>query len=218
MTAAELRTRFDIELDAVASAAAPGFTNDEVSQLLTKAQDMLIQSYVGSKDFNAIYTLVETVETQNISAYTEYGGKCSYISLNAEFADFNYYVSSRLRTTRTYPTIIAGIVPCELIERNDIGKFISSGFNTPYFKTPKVLFEYYKNSSIPIIIILVDSYSNVPTDQFEMTYVRTPADIDIDGSVTSELPDNLHKDVVSLAVQEAVKSLYISKTPQTPRQ
>ena len=38
MTPSELKVQFNIELDAVASGAAPGFTDAEISTLLTKSQ------------------------------------------------------------------------------------------------------------------------------------------------------------------------------------
>jgi len=218
MTAAELSTRFDIELDAVASAAAPGFTDDEKSSLLTKAQNILIQEYARAKNWNAIYTLVQTSTTSDISSITAYGTKATYIDLNTVYSDFRYYVSSRAQLTRTYPTVSEQKVECELIERDAISKFIvATGINTPYFKYPKVVLEYSSGSSYPILIILVDNYTTVIEANFELTYVRIPNDIDIDESVTSELPENLHKDIVSLAVQEAVRSLYISKTPLTSK-
>ena len=44
MTTSQIKTRFLIELDAVASGAAPGFTDSEISELVDKAQkDLILQ-------------------------------------------------------------------------------------------------------------------------------------------------------------------------------
>lgn len=225
MTSAELSTRFDIELDAVASAAAPGFSDAEKSNLLIKAQNMLVQEFARVKNWSAIYTLVNTDSTDAILSITDYGTKATKIDVNTTFPNFGYYVSSRALITRTNPTITSQMVECDLVERDAVPKFIvSEGFNTPYFKHPKIFLEHggfiYGEYVVaaPLLVILVDNYTSVVNDLFELTYVRIPADINITQGVTSTLPENLHDTLVTLAVQEAVKSIYVSKTPQTPKQ
>ncbi|HPQ79723.1 MAG TPA: hypothetical protein PLG47_04685, partial [Candidatus Dojkabacteria bacterium] len=192
-------------------------TNAEKSSFLTKGEDILIQEYTKVKDWNSIYTVVENI-TIAPSAITQYGNKAYYINLGTGVTDFRYYVSSRCMINKTAPIAIDDEkINCEIIDKENAYRFIVTGYNKPYFKYPKVFLEYDRSNAREILVILIDYYSSI-VDEFELTYVRKPAGIDIDGSVTSELPEYLHKDVVSLAVQEAVKSLYISKTPQTPRQ
>lgn len=208
MTAAELNTRFDIELDAVSSGAAPGFTNDEKSELLTKAQDELIQSFVQLKNYNSIYTVVE--DAIDI-ADTSHSGQLFYHDLNTVIPDFRYFINAKAYITRTSPSSSSGYVDCELIESKDINKFLNGINNIAYFKYPKIVLQY-KMDNYPQLILILDNYSTLSS--LDIKYIRTPANIDIDGSITSELPEFLHKDVVSLAVKEAVKSMYISKVPQ----
>lgn len=215
MTAAELSTRFDIELDAIASGVAPGFLNSEKSQFLTKAEDELIKSFVQLGDYKSIHTLVERIQTTSLSLDNTYTSKVYYIDLYTVIPNFRYHISTRALITRTDPTLTSQWVNCESISREDMYKFFENGFNTPYFKHPKIVLELSEGTTQSRLYLILDAYTSIPTPAgIEVAYVRKPAGIDIDTSATSELPEFLHKDVVSLAVQEAVKSLYISKLPQ----
>ena len=91
-------------------------------------------------------------------------------------------------------------------------RFFSDLNNTPYFKNPKIVLESEESTAKRTIRIIVDSYSTL--SKFEINYVKKPTPINIGSSITSELPEFLHTNLVTMAVQEAVKSLYISKSPQ----
>ena len=105
MTAAELGSRFDLELDALASGVAPGFLNTEKSQLLTKAQDELIQAFVQARDYKSIYTIVEQKRIASLSADSNYTGKTYYIALGSEIPDFRYFISARVQVNRSTPSL-----------------------------------------------------------------------------------------------------------------
>lgn len=216
MTATELKTRFNIELDAVASAAAPGFTDAEIGELLTKAQDIQVEMYTKLKDWNSIYTLVKHNHTVTLNSdSTYYGSGAKYVNLPSDVSDFRYYVTSRVKVTRTYPSLTTQYVECELIDRSYLNRFLSGGFNVPYFKKPKVALEYRTASVVPVMVVVPDYYTSA-MEGFELSYVKIPTEIDIVNypSRECELPEFLHKEMVSMAVQEAVRSLYISKIPQ----
>lgn len=213
MTAAQLSTEFDILLDAVASGVAPGFLNSEKSRLLTKAQNELIDTFVRLKDYKTIYTIVEQARISSLTQDSNYTGKTYYINLEDEIPNFRYYISSRLQVSRTNPTLDSERVNCELIERKDMYKFLEDGFNIPYFKRPKSMLEYNEGASKNRLYVVLDYYTSTPSN-LEVSYVRMPADIDIDTPGNPELPEFLHKEIVSLAVNMAVESLFKSKIPQ----
>lgn len=87
MTAEQVKTRFLIELDAVASGAAPGFTDSEISELVDKAQKDLILQLAKAKKWDDLYTLI----TKNVSnlASGAYGTK-SRVALLTN--NWGYYV------------------------------------------------------------------------------------------------------------------------------
>ena len=213
MDTAELKERFIIELDAVASAAAPGFTDSEISNLLNKSQDEIIKTFVQLKDWNSIYTLLK--HKYNItpaSSSTEYNGKVYHVYIDTYVPDFRYYIDAIGTVTRISPESVTGKVKCELISKEDMFRFFSDLNNTPYFKNPKIVLESEESTAKRTIRIIVDSYSTL--SKFEINYVKKPTPINIGSSITSELPEFLHTNLVTMAVQEAVKSLYISKPPQ----
>lgn len=210
MTSTELKQQFLIELDAVASGAAPGFTDTEINKLLIKSEKDIIEQAVRIKDFNLIYPLVET-DTGGLDAGYVYSNSYK-VDLDSMVSNFLYYITSRTNITRTNPTY-SGWIENDLIQRDSAEKFAITGFNYPYFKNPVVFFEQFNNlDNYPVISVMLDYYT-IPAAtaiNFELTYVRKPNAIDV-ASVTSELPEALHKVIVSMAVQEAVNSLKTAK-------
>jgi len=213
MNTTQLKERFLVELDAVASAAAPGFTDDEISELMNKVQDEILKTFVQLKDWKSIYTVVEHVYgiTPTTSA-TEYNGKVWYVDIDVSVPNFRYYIDSTASVTRTSPESVSGKARCELIDKDSMTKFFADLNNTPYFKYPKVVLETEESTAKRMIRIIVDSYSTLTG--YEINYVKVPTPIDISGGTPSELPEFLHTNLVTMAVQEAVKSIYISKSPQ----
>lgn len=210
MTASELKINFNIELDAVSSGAAPGFTDAEINALFIKVERDIIEAAVKSKDFDSIYTLVETAKG-SLASGNSYAN--SYKVLIDTFADnFLYYVTSRTYVNRTNPTF-TGWVENDLIQRDIADKFATTGFNYPYFKNPVLYLEQWDViDGFPSIVVMLDYYS-IPAavaENVELTYIRIPDTINV-ASTTSELPSYLHKTLVTMAVQEAVKSLKIAK-------
>lgn len=204
MTPSELKVQFNIELDAVASGAAPGFTDAEISTLLTKSQLDFIELKVKAGEWDDIYTLLDRNLT--VLASGLYGTKTRQSALPV---DFQYYCTSRIRIYRTNPTIQNEWLPCDEISPAIMNKFLSTAFNFAYFKYPVI---FYSNEE-GFINTIVDYYTDYEEDgqnNFELTYIKAPLDVDVT-SQTLLIPDTYHRTVVSMAVQEAVKSLKIAK-------
>jgi hypothetical protein len=205
MTASEVKSRFIIELDAVASGAAPGFTDDEISELLTKAQKDFIQLKIKSGEWNDIFTLLD------ISLITLAGGDYGTLTKAASLpADYGYYCTSRVRITRTNPTIQNQWLQCDLIDASIMGRFLSTPFNLAYFKYP-VVFLYAAEKFICTIVDWYTTYEVDASPNYELTYARIPADVDITAGDTLSIPDAYFETVIEMAVQEAVKSLKLAK-------
>ena len=207
MTAEQVKTRFLIELDAVASGAAPGFTDSEISELVDKAQKDLILQLAKAKKWDDLYTLI----TKNVSnlASGAYGTK-SRVALLPN--NWGYYIFSRVKGSRSdIPDAGDVWYNCDLISPAIADRFITTSFNTPFFKNP-VTFFWDEDGSTEEANVIVDSYF-IPasTGAFELTYVKIPATFSITDAHTLELPETLHDTVIAMAVEEAVKSLKTAK-------
>lgn len=206
MTASELKIVFNIELDAVASGAAPGFTDSEISTLLTKSQRDFIELKIKAGEWDDVYTLLATDGT--ILSAGIYSTKTRKSAIPA---DFGYYCTSRIRIYRSNPTIQNEWLGCDRIEPTIINKFLSTAFNFAYFKYPVIFFSDEDDTGY--INTIVDYYTDYEEDgnnNFELTYIKLPLDVDVT-SQTLMIPDKYHNKVVSMAVEEAVKSLKIAK-------
>lgn len=211
MTAAEMKTLFLNLYDAATSLGAPGWEDDEISSFLSKAQLDIIEAYYNNKDLK---TIADVVETQMVAL----SGTAYHDISNSEFVDISdatlstkllYLVDAYLNLTRTNPDIsTVSQIPVEFIDIKDAPKFYLTPINKVWFRYPKAFVEY--STSARHLVILVDAYTTVDTDCY-IVYVRKPADIDITGTVDSELGVSLHKDIVVKAVEEAVKSTRIAK-------
>lgn len=209
MTAEQVKTRFLIELDAVASGAAPGFTDSEISELVDKAQKDLILQLAKAKKWDDLYTLI----TKNVSnlASGAYGTK-SRVALLPN--NWGYYVFSRVRGLRQdIPDDSEVWYNCDLISPSIVDRFITTSFNIPFFKNPVVFFwdEDGSTEEANIISDIHFSFALVPTNAFEVTYVKIPTTFSITDAHTLELPETLHDTVIAMAVEEAVKSLKTAK-------
>ena len=207
MTTSQIKTRFLIELDAVASGAAPGFTDSEISELVDKAQKDLILQLAKAKKWDDLYTLI----TKNVSnlASGAYGTK-SRVALLPN--NWGYYVFSRVKGSRSdIPDAGDVWYNCDLISPTIADRFITTSFNIPFFKNP-VTFFWDEDGSTEEANVLVDSYF-IPasTGAFELTYVKIPTTFSITDAHTLELPETLHDTVIAMAVEEAVKSLKTAK-------
>ena len=208
MTAEQVKTRFLIELDAVASGAAPGFTDSEISELVDKAQKDLILQLAKAKKWDDLRTLISK-QVANLSS-----GSYGTNSRTAQIlSNWGYYIFSRVKGSRSDIPDAADVwYNCDLISPEIVDRFITTSFNTPFFKKPVVFF-YRGDESTKEVHIIFDSYffpASTPVS-FELTYVKIPATFNITSGATLEVAETLHDTVIAMAVEEAVKSLKTAK-------
>ena len=208
MTVTEVKTKFLIELDAVASGAAPGFTDAEISELVDKAQKDLVQQLAVAKKWDELYTLT----TKSLSAVGSgtYGSRTYTAALPS---DYGYIISARVKAFRQDVANTTSVwFSCDMISPTIMDRFLSTPFNTPFFKNP-VIFMWDEDGDTEEVNIIEDTVTAivVGNGSFEITYVKYPSTFSIDTPTNLEVPETLHDLIVAMAVQEAAKSLTIAK-------
>lgn len=213
MTAAEFKAYFLAEYDAATSLSAPAWEDSEISSFLNIAQDSIVTELYKLKDLGKLAELLLTSEFACVPHGTIANGSTFELSTVNANSDYFYYIDSRTYTAaRTNPTIANEIIPNELIDRSNASKFFLTSFNKPWFRNPKVYIDtttvFITNTSK--FIILVDGYTTLPVT-IELTYIKRPVRIDITLGTTTELNESLHQTIVTLAVEQAVKSIKVAK-------
>jgi len=121
--------------------------------------------------------------------------------------DFMYYIASRSTVTRTLPTIDGEYVDNILIEHGHIDKFITTGFNSPYFKNPVCWIE---EGNLLYIMhdALTTDYDNAAY-KFKITYIKKPAVIDnVPADTTAcELDSSTHQEIVDICVNLMIENV-----------
>lgn len=207
MTAEQIKTRFLIELDAVASGAAPGFTDSEISELVDKAQKDLILQLAKAKKWDDLYTLITKIGLEVDDG--DYRTKSHIVDLPA---DYGYYINAYVKVTSTIYNGVSSNTywaNCKEISADIMDRFLPTFYNTPFFKEPVVFF----SKASEALNILVDSYTTLTNGEgnLQLTYVKIPTTFSITDAHTLELPETLHDTVIAMAVEEAVKSLKTAK-------
>lgn len=211
MTAVEMQASFLVQYDAATSLVAPGWDNSEISAFLNLAQDNIVAELYNKKDLISISNIITTMDDFSLTTHPTITNAV-YYEIDTNLTDFLYYVSSRTSLTRTNPAITREWIHNEVIDRISATKFFQTGLNKVWFKYPKVFFENVFENPDPqgnCMVVLYDSYTTPLAG--EITYVKYPSRIDIDTTADCELNLVLHKDIVKLAVEEAVKAVKIGK-------
>ena len=155
--------------------------------------------YAGGK-LEFLTELITTLDVASGTAYTEINNAKEF-----EFATSNevlmFYIDSAIKVTRTNPTMTTEFIGCDKIDKTIAHKFAKTGFNTPWFKNPKLFLEDN------LIVIIHDDYTTVTTD-LKFEYIKYPVRINVvSGSeIDCELRDFLHIDVVNKAIELLMKS------------
>ena len=210
MTVAEIKSRFLLLLDAAYSQAAPGFEDYQISEFLDKAQKDYVQECVNAKNYDDIYQIIEVA---NVTLSPSYHQNMYSFEIDNLFPDFGYYISSRVRISRTVPEITAAFVKCDLINSEIANNFLTSTpFNKPYFKYPKVFLVSPKNQDSKLQVI-VDAYTEVykSTNNYELTYVKLPRKVNISTGSGFQINNNVYEKLIEIAVTYAVNSLKTAK-------
>ena len=242
MTGPELKELFLLEYDFITNFAAPGLTDDEVYSFLNKAQQAFIRQAFESQDMLSIIELVrrDRIATMDYSANIAGGSfpgarfiqlsKIERVTGEEESMlptgstpllptgyTLKYYINSRSKVTRTYPTITNEWVENVLIDRRAADKMSSTGYNKPRFKHPIVFFDTwytYQSESpdqilIKSILVVIHDYYTTALPEMELVYIKEP--LEITANQGCELKEPYERKIVALAVNDALE------TVQSPR-
>lgn len=152
------------------------------------------QKYAGSengvafeqsnKRFSDLRTLIKTSGSLSLTTITEISNGKSFTVPS----DFYYPVTFLCDVTRTDTTPTNFWIDGELIEHNQIGDFLKTGFNPPVIKKPKILLEGTLG-----IALYEQTLSNII-----VKYIKSP--VVIASGTDCDLPSNTHEEIVNLAV------------------
>lgn len=210
MTATEMRDKFLLGYDKVASLAAPGFINTEISEFLTIAQERFVKQHyhpLGNK-YQEGYEETEK-RKKDISLIVRQGqGTVS--------ADQNDVLSTN-STIFDLPTD-HWLTTIEWVNTSDncgTQKKVVPKTHDEYFSTINNPFkkpdsnELWRMDATPLNgeerhEVITDGTYTITNYNFR--YIKNLTDISVDGNVTSELNSMVHREIVNMAVTIALEN------------
>lgn len=200
MTYAELKTQFLIDYDFISNHMAPGIEDSEISDFLTRAQLMIVDELYKQRDITGLAELLSRQDSYLLPSANEKFGTKAYQSSTA-FSDVRWVVSVKAKITRSMPVILTDEwVECDPINEVEADKWAQTSINKPIIIYPKVLerSSYY--------IIFIDMQTTLSTQGLQINYIQQPEPIDVTTVGTPEIHERNHRNIVTKAVQLAMKA------------
>lgn len=210
MTALQMRDEFLVGYDKVASFAAPGFTNEEISLFLSEAQEQFVKNRYHGKGNKYQEGFEETEKRRkDLSGVTRQTtgvvstDQTDLLSLNGTLyelpEDFWITVAEWVETSDDCG-------PNKSIVPKTLDQFFADKQNP--FKKP-VKDEIWRVEGTPLNgavrhELVTDGSYNI--NAYKLRYIKTLTDIDIDANITSELHPMVHREIVKLAVTIALEN------------
>lgn len=210
MTAAKLKEEFLIGYDKVASLAAPGYTDDEISVFLSKAQERFVKQHYhpfGNK-YKEGYEETEK-RRKDLEAVVRSGtGTVSADQTNLLSSNSTAY---DLPSDHWLTTIEWLITSDECDSTKKVVPITHDEYfaeeNNP-FKKPSGnrvwRLDLPRDGSTKRHEIITDG--TYTTTSYNFRYIKELTDIDITNNITSELHDMVHREIVNLAVTIALEN------------
>ncbi len=221
MTVAELHLNFKFGLDKIDSLNYPNFTSNEIDILLNQAQDRFIKQRYGKNNLKRESfeeTQKRTEDLKTIVKATQISPSTystSNIETTARFyilpSDHAYIIQETVNVT--YPdcnnqnvTTKALIKP---VQHNDYDKIKTDPFNKP--------------TNTKVLRLMVDGQvelipnTGVTLGTYQLRYLKIPRRISLSTNDTCELPDDVHQEVVSTAVDIALENIESKRQQTFPR-
>jgi len=205
MITSEMIVNFLVEYDRVASLSAPSYEDSEILQFLNRSQYDLTEILFQSRNLELLGILSVSAKVSAVlggfDTLTELGAVRAETS-HTQFTRFLHYLDSYSQVTRVaVPAMSATYVKNSEIPKNQARFYQTSDFNSPIFRYPKTYIdgEY--------VVVIPDAYSSI--DEITVDYIMNPKELVTSVSdatsetVTCELPESLHEEVITKAVQLA---------------
>lgn len=210
MTAQEFHDNFKFTLDKVDSLNYPNFLVAEIDLLLNQAQDRIVKQRLGidnvkregfeqtEKRTDDLRTIVvdSTIVPSNSSSSNMPGGVFCTLPSNYYFAvneqvDLIYQdCNNQLKKER---------VPVKAIRHDNYNKVISDPFNKP---DETLVLRLMENGKVELI-----SDINHQIKNYYLRYIKRPQQINLNTNTTTDLPEHIHWELVSEAVNIALENI-----------
>lgn len=229
MDAREMQVEFEriITLMNPAFELKEKLTSDTIFAFLNSAQERYIRNNYLQEDLVADGTRAQKKNADSLKGLIVRSDVVTSVLSNSDRfsargtlpADYFLYIRSNSYLTRTYkmastaPDLTAGsevITPNKTIREDDVEKIISTFYNKAILRNPYVVLNAGEASAEPAnenvyLNIIHDSYTKV--GKIDLVYYRKPKRFDVIGVDnvnildTCELPENVHREIVELAVE-----------------
>lgn len=216
MTPAEMHLAFKLGYDKLDSAGYPDILPSEIDFLLNKAQDRFVKQRYGPSN-NKKQSFEETQKrTDDIKALVKnadivpLANTIDNIDANAQFAilptDYWFTVQERASITYTgcHNTPVTAIVKVEVARHDDFNIIISNPFEKPDNETVLRLMSYDRAELVHAPGTVLNTYY--------LRYIKEPVRISLSPSVSCELSEHTHEEIVTEAISIALETIEAMRT------
>ena len=217
MTTAELELLFLRLYDKVTNLAAPGYNQDEIQTFLNKAQLQIVKqryNYKGNKYREGVEAtekrrkdLSELVRGVNISASSNNSDQTGVFPNGVFFdlpTDFLYTLVEEVTISHTDTCYDGDRIKVKPITHDEYTANLNNPFKKPDPSTVwRMDFSHDTVNGTDALRheIITDATTTITT--YHVRYIKIPTDIDLVNSVTSELHEAMHEEIVDVAVRIA---------------
>lgn len=226
MTANEMATELELELDRSASFGSPGYEDFELSSVLTKAQSFYIKKFIDKKNNRKLESFEESeIRGQGLSALLKRGISLSpssdqtgvftdgkYFDLPE---DFMYTIEERVLTNQILCNTVEDKIEAavRVVPHDKVSRWKKNKYKKPYcfnYGDALVWRLYYSRETDGSISpasnkrhqLLTDGSFNV--DDYTITYLKNPTEIKVDNTTPSNqinciLDESTHLTIVGIA-------------------
>ncbi len=201
MSSQELYDNFLLQYDVNGSSAAAGFTDEEIYMFLTQGQLVVLDQLTATGESEIIEELLTTEHFNTQEALSPYTAPNIKIAIQDQPNDIYKVVTGSVNVTRNGILKTKNGPTAAKLKQIDIafvGNLMESDFNKPIFEW--VYYFLHEGN----LFIIHDSYVE-SIYHVGVTYLRMPNDIT--ASITAELKERFHKEIVNSAVHIALTAV-----------
>lgn len=219
MLISEMQQAFKVGFDKTDSLNYPGFEPEEIDLWLNTAQDRLVKTRYGGnnvyrkgfeetqKRTDDLRTIIHqvTLLPQPQTVLNKPNGTFFILSNNPAGNDvywFSVQEDAVVTIADCNGNLIKKSIPVKPITHDQYNRIILDPFNKPY---EKELVRLFAEGNIEVICPLTSTLTSLIS--LNVRYVRKPQRVSLANSVSCELPDHMHIEVVDSAVSMALENI-----------
>jgi len=211
MTGNEMITQFSLNYGQDLSPDVMGIETAEILVFLNQAVDDLVRDLYNAGNLIPLSILLERGTGYAASSLANGIGNSTSYNASSISEQFQYYVTSRIKVTKTFPLITSEWVTNELVSVVS-DKYIQTAYNKPMFQRCKVM--KIQSSSELSFLVVFDSYTTSVTD-FMLEYLRIHTPI-VASDTEFELDSSLHPDIIKRAVTLVLETVQSQRVQTQP--